>query len=242
MVLPPEETADFKALENELDPDKAIALAEAYVKKYPNSQALSYVYAFEGNAYENKGDAAKIVEYAERSIALKNDNLMSLLEAAYAIPQPQYTRLHEADAESQLDKAEAYAKDAIKAVDSLKKVPHEHDAAFANRKAGYLANAHGDLGMIHLDRAQLGLMSLDTTELAKAIDEYKLAVSLTPHPNPTDYYRMGEAYKLLGNTDEAIAAFSQASDLGQGVLKQYADQQVAALKKAKATAGPPAKP
>jgi tetratricopeptide (TPR) repeat protein len=242
MVLPPEETADFKAVETELDPDKAIALAEAYVRKYPKSIALSYIYAFEGNAYENKNDVAKTVELAEKSITLKPDNLMSLLEAAYAIPQPQFTRLHAADEESQLDKAESYAKDAIKAVDDLKKLPNEQDADFANRKADYLASIHGDLGMIHLDRAQLGLMSLDTSELAKSVDEFKLATSMTQHPAGTDYYRMGEAYRLLGKYDDAIAAFTKASNIGPAVLKQYADKQIEALKNAKPTAGPPAKP
>jgi len=242
MVLPPEEAADFKAVETELDPDKGIALAEAYVKKYPKSPALSYIYAFEGNFYENKNDVAKTVEYAEKSIALKPDNLMSLLEAAYAIPQPQFTRLHGADEESQLDKAESYAKDAIKAVEDLKKLPNEQDADFASRKADYLSSAHGDLGMIHLDRAQLGLMSLDTSELAKSVEEFKLATSLTQHPVGTDYYRMGEAYKLLGKFDEAIAAFTRAGEVGPPVLKQYADKQIEALKNAKPTAGPPAKP
>jgi len=242
MVLPPEEAAEFKAVETELDPDKGIALSEAYVKKYPQSPARSYIYAFEGNFYENKNDVVKSVEYAERSIALKPDNLMSLLEAAYAIPQPQFTRLHGSDEESQLDKAESYAKDALKAVDNLKKLPNEQDADFANRKNDYLASAHGDMGMIHLDRAQLGLMSLDTSELAKSVDEFKLATTLTQHPVGTDYYRMGEAYKLLGKYDDAIAAFTKAGELGPAVLKQYADQQIAGLKNAKPAAGAPAKP
>ncbi|HXW15055.1 MAG TPA: hypothetical protein VEN79_11145, partial [Terriglobia bacterium] len=242
MVLPPEEAADFKAVETELDPDKAIALAEAYVKKYPKSTALSYIYAFEGNAYENKNDVAKTVELAEKSIALKPDNLMSLLEAAYAIPQPQYTRLHGSDEESQLDKAESYAKDAIKAVDSLQKLPNEQDADFAARKGDYLASVHGDLGMIHLDRAQLGLMSIDTSELAKSVDEFKLATTLTQHPSGTDFYRMGEALKLLSKYNEAIAAFTRAGEIGPPVLKQYADQRIAELKKAMPAAGAPAKP
>src|SRR5208282_3358892 len=37
-VLPPAEAADFKALSTELDPDKAIALADAYAAKYPKSE------------------------------------------------------------------------------------------------------------------------------------------------------------------------------------------------------------
>lgn len=240
-IVPKEESEDFKALENEPDPDKDIALAEAYVKKYPHSEVLSYAYAFEAHAYETKGDVEQLVVYADRSLALKPDNLMSLLMAAYAIPQPQFIKKHEADEEKQLDKAEAYCKETLKDVDALKQLSNEQPAEFAARKAGYNSNIHGDLGMIHLDRAQLGLMSLDTAELVKAVDEYKLATTVTDKPDPSDFYRMGEAYRLQGKVDDAIAAFTKASELGQGVLKQYADQQIAVLKKAKAaSAGAPA--
>lgn len=238
-VVSKEESVDFKALETELDPDKAIALAEDYVKKYPSSILLSYAYAFEANAYQNKGDAAKIVEYSEKSLALKSDNLMALLMASYAIPQPQFVKLHEADEEKELNKATGYCQGAEKVINDLKKTDNETDADFADRKGGYDSSIHADLGMIHLDLAQLGLMSLDKDELAKSVQEYKLAVAY-PHAQPTDYFRMGEAYRLLGSTDDAIAAFSKASELGQGVLKQYSDAQIANLKAAKAAA--PAKP
>ena len=233
-----EESADFKALESELDPDKAIALAEAYVRKYPKSDVLSYAYAFEANAYESKGDAAKTVEYAEKSLALKNDNLMALLMVAYAIPQPQYTKLHEADEEKELTKAEGYCQEVLKAIEKLKKTETESEADFADRKAGYISSVHADRGMIHLDRAQLGLMSLDTDELAKSVQEYNQAVTY-PRAQAADYFRLGEANRLLGKTDAAIAAFTKASELGQGVLKQYAEAQLASLKAAKAPAGAP---
>jgi tetratricopeptide (TPR) repeat protein len=237
-VVSKEESADFRALESELDPDKVIALAEAYAQKYPKSEVLSFTYAFEANAYENKGDAAKTVELAEKSLALKNDNLMALLMVAYAIPQPQYTKLHQADEEKELSKAEGYCQAALKAIENLKKTETETDADFASRKAGYVSSVHADRGMIHLDRAQLGLMSLDTDELAKSVEEYKQAVAY-PHAQPTDYFRLGEAYRLLGKTDDAIAAFTKASEFGQGVLKQFAESQIATLKAAKAQAGAP---
>lgn len=237
-VVSKEESADFKALESELDPDKAIGLAEAYAQKYPKSEVLSYIYAFEANAYENKGDASKTVEIAEKSLALKSDNLMALLMVAYAIPQPQYTKVHQADEEKELGKAEGYCQQSLTAIDALKKTDTETDADFADRKAGYISSVHADRGMIHLDRAQLGLMSLDTDELAKSVEEYKQAVSY-PHAQPTDYFRLGEANRLLGRTDDAIAAFTKASELGGGVLKQYADAQIANLKAAKAPGGAP---
>ena len=237
VILAKEEEADFKAISTELDPDKAIAMATAYIQKYPNSEVLSYIYGFEANAYQSKGDANKIVEFAEKSLAVKKDNLMSLLLAAYAIPQPQYINQHRNDEPEELNKAEGFCQDALKAVDNLKKQPNETDDAFAKRKAIYVSNVHASLGMIHLDRAQQGLMGIDKDELAKSVEEYKTAVNGTDHPDPTDYYRMGEACRMLGRTDDAIAAFSKASELGGGAVKQYADQQIAALKQAKEQSG-----
>jgi len=242
VVVPPEESADLKALESELDPDKAIALADAFVQKHPKSEVLTYAYAFEANAYQTKGDAAKIVEYGEKSLAVKKDNLMSLLLVAYAIPTPQYINAHQSDEEKQLSQAEGYIQEGYKAVDSLKKLPNESDADFARRKTSYTSNLHADMGMVHLDRAQLGLMGIDKEELAKAEQEYRQAISGTDKPDPSDYYRLGEACRLEGKIDDAIAAFTKASEVGQGPVKQFADQQIDTLKKAKAQSGTPAKP
>lgn len=242
ITVPPDESEDFKALQSELDPDKAIALAQAFVQKHPNSPILSYVYAFEANAYQSKGDAPKIVEAGEKSLALKKDNLMSLMIVAYAIPQPQYINQHQSDEEKQLAHAEGYCQDAFKAIAELKQQPTESDADFAKRKANYTANIHADLGMIHLDRAQLGLMGLDKEELAKSEKEYTLAVQGNEHPEAADYYRLGEACRLQGKLDAAIAAFTKASELGQGAVKQYAEQQIDMLKKAKAQPAAAPKP
>ena len=236
IVVSKEETADFQALQGELDPDKAIALAEDYVKKYPSSEVLTYVYAFEAAAYANKGDAAKIVEFSEKSLQSKKDNLMSLLMVCDAIPTPQYIKDHGGDEDKQLTKAEAYSQAAMAAIDALKKLPNESDEDFAKRKAGYVATIHADLGLIHLDRAQEGLMGIDKQELAKAEAEYRLSVTGVDRPDASNYYRLGEACRIQGKLDEALAAFTKASELGQGVVKQYADQQVEAIKKAQAAA------
>ena len=242
VVLPPDEYTEFNALQTELDPDKAVAAAEAFVKKHPQSQALTNVYAYEANAYQMKGDVAKLVECAEKSVALKKDNVMSLGQLAFAIPTPQFLKLHGADEDAQLTKAENYAQEAIQAMNDLKKPANLPDADFASRKATYIADVHADLGLIHLDRAQEGLEGLDKEELAKAEKEYRLAVTGVDHPDPSAYYRMGESCRLQGKIDDAIAAFTKASELGQGAVKQYADQQIDMLKKMKAQAGAPAKP
>ena len=89
---------------------------------------------------------------------------------------------------------------------------------------------------------ELGLMGIDKEELAKAEQEYRQAISGTDKPDPSDYYRLGEACRLEGKIDDAIAAFTKASEVGQGPVKQFADQQIDTLKKAKAQSGTPAKP
>jgi len=242
MQLPAEEQQAFMNLRNELDPDKSIALAEDYGKKYPNSQALSYVDSFEANAYQQKGDVAKTVDLCEKSLELKKDNLMSLIMIVGLIPQPQYLNKHEADKEKQLSQAETYAQDALKLIDQLPKQANEADADFAKRKTEYAAGIHSGLGMIHLDRSELGLAGPDKDELAKAEQEYNTAVSTAERPDSRDYYRLGEAYNIDGKTDDAIAAFTKAGQLGQGTaIQQYADKQIEALKAKKALGGTPAK-
>jgi tetratricopeptide (TPR) repeat protein len=242
VVVPPEQSADFKALQTELDPDKAASLAAAFIQKYPNSPILNYAYAFEANAYEMKGDVAKVVEFAQKSVDVKKDTLMSLLMLAYAIPTPQYINQHQADEEKQLTDAESDANQAVTAIQALKKQPNETDEDFAKRKTAYLAEVHADMGMIHLDRAQLGLMGLDKGELAKAEQEYRLAVTGVDRPDPSAYYRLGEACRLQGKFDEAIEAFTKADQLGQGAVKQYAEQQIEKVKQMKAQAGAAPKP
>lgn len=242
-AVSPEEGKDFTAIRNELDPDKAIALVEDFAKKYPNSPVLSYAYSFEANAYQQKGDVAKVVALCQKSLELKKDNLMSLIMIVSVMPQPQYLKDHEADKEKQLAEAEDYAQEALKQIDQLQKQPNEADADFAKRKAEYAAGVHSGLGMVHLDRSQMGLTGLDKDELAKAEQEYTTAVTTTDRPDSRDYYRLGEAYSLDGKIDDAIAAFSKSSELGQGtMIKQYADKQVETLKARKGQSATPAKP
>src|SRR5579863_7512760 len=121
----------------------------------------------------------------------------------------------------------------------------------ANKRRDTLsADLHSSLGMVHLQRSAETLAGPDKAELAKAEDEYKLATAIDK-PSPQDFFRLGEAYSSDGKIDEAIDAFSKASQFGQGgPIQPYADQRLDELKKQKAAqtapaaapAKPPAKP
>ena len=233
--IPKEQGTAYNAIKTELDPDKAIAECEDFAKKYPDSPALTYVYSFEANAYQQKADVDKVVEYADKSLKLNGDNLMSLVLSIGIMPQPQYINNHKAEQEKILQDTQTRANHALELIAKLPKLPTESDEDYQKRLGEIGSQVHGPLGMFHLEMANQSLSGMDKTELGKAEEEFNAAVSKTAHPDPRDYYRLGEAYKLDGKIDDAIQAFTRAGELGQGTLiKTYADQQVAELQKLKA--------
>jgi tetratricopeptide (TPR) repeat protein len=236
-----EEARDMQAIRQELDPDRTIQLVNEYVQKYPNSSMLTWAYTFAANAYQQKNDIAHVVEYGEKSLKLKSDNLLSLIILASMLPQPQMLRGGDVDKEKKLTQAENYAKEALQLIDQLPKQPNETDEAYQKRKAQLGREPHAALGMIHLERSSMGLEGLDKDELTKAEQEYQMAVSMGERPNPQDYYRLGETRVMLKEWDAAIEAFSKAGELGQGtVIKTYADKRIEDIQKLKQEQAPAA--
>jgi tetratricopeptide (TPR) repeat protein len=227
----PEEAKAYIAIRDELDPNKTLALASDFEKNYPNSQYLTWVYAFAARAAQQKSDVNQVVELDEKSLKLNPDNIMSLAQAADIIPQPQYLGKQQGSKEALLTQAEGYANEALKLIDQASKQANETDEAFQKRKTVAASGIHASLGMIHLQRALLGLQGADKDELAKAEKEYTLAISTEQPPDPRDCYRLGETYKIDGKTAEAIDAFTKAAQYGQGTaIQQFADKQIAELK------------
>jgi len=235
-AIPKEEAQAWDAIKVELDPDKAIGLVDDFVKKYPSSILLSYAYSFGASAYQQKGDLEKVAEYTSKSLKLKPDNLMSLMLSIGILPLPQYLNAHPADRAKILQEAEAEAKRALELIPvQVQKQPREVDADFKRRQTDLTSEVHGPLGMIHLELASDALAGPDKAELAKAEEEFNTAVTTASRANPSDYFRMGEAYMLDSKWDDALKAFTMASALGQGsMIKTYADQRIIEVKKKKA--------
>lgn len=237
LYVTPEEAQAYRAILNELDPDRALQMVQDFGTSYPQSLLLSWVYAFAANAYQQKGELENVVEYGEKSLKLNPDNLASLIIMATILPQPRLMQPASLDKEKRLAEAEGYAQQALELIDKLPQQADETDTDFQARKARLATEPHSALGMIHLQRSSLAVQAPDPEELTKAAEEYKMAVSLSTPPNPQDYFRLGEAYTLLNKVEEAIGAFTKAGELGRGtVLKTYADQRIEALKKQKAAA------
>jgi tetratricopeptide (TPR) repeat protein len=235
--IPKEQAQAFDAIKVEVDADKEIALVDDFIKKYPDSPVLSYAYGFGANAYQQKTDVEKVVEYSGKGLKLKPDNIMCLIFSIAMLPMPQYLNAHPADREKILQEAESDANRALQLIPKIPKQPNETDAHYQKRLADLASEVHGPLGMIHLNQATQALQGPDKAELAKAEQEFTAAVTTASHPDPRDYYRLGEAYKLDGKWDNALQAFTKASELGQGTMvKTYADEEIAQIKKTKTAA------
>lgn len=225
----------FDAIMGESDPDKAIRLVDDFVGRYPSSSLLSYAYFFAASAYQQKGNIEQIAEYAGKSLKLDPDNLMSLILSVEVLPQPQYIKKHPSDRANILRQAQNEADRALELIPQILKLSQESDADYQKRLAAVASEVHGALGTVHMELASGGPSGLDKAELAKAEQEFQIAVSTTRYPDPRDYYRLGEACGVEGKLDDAIQAFTKAGKLGQDTaIKAYASEQIAQLKKRKA--------
>jgi tetratricopeptide (TPR) repeat protein len=217
-----EEAMGFKTVEDEMDPDRRLRMVEEFEQRFPNSELMSSVYTQAAKAYREKGDLNKLVEYGEKSLKLDPNNLFSLLMVAIALPQPRMLQGNPEQSAQRLSTAEEYANRALKLVAGLPKSANETDEQFQKHKASFASDAHDALAMVYMER----------DNSAKAIEEFKTAISLSQAPNPQLYFRLGEVYANSGKTSEALEAFTKASELGRGtVLQQYAEQRIAELKK-----------
>jgi len=217
-----EEAMGYKTMESELDPDRRLRMVEEFERRFPTSELMSTVYTQAAKAYREKGDLNKLVEYGEKSLKLDANNLYSLLMVAIALPQPRMLESNPQLSAQRLSTAEEYANRALKLIDGVPARPNEIDEQLKKRKDSLASDAHTALAMVYMGR----------DESAKAIEEFKTAISLSQAPNPQLYFRLGEVCANSGKTNEALEAFAKASELGRGtVLQQYADQRIAELKK-----------
>ncbi len=171
-------------------------------------------------AYRQKNDAAKAVEYGEKALALDPKNPVALAYTAHTIPQ----RLTGSGLEQaqKLARSQKLAEQGLVEVQNLVNITQVPEEEFQEQKALLSSMCHSALGMVYLMKNQL----------EKAQEEYRLAVETVKHPDPADYIRLGTAYKGSRKFDEALAAYENAAKLDPGGgIGQYARQEIEETKK-----------
>ena len=182
----PEYNAE-QACFNDKNPTSQVKCLDDFVSKYPNSALLIYVYPMYYQAYGQLKNWAKVIEYADKTVALgdkigPNDKYAALYARATA-----FYSLPAAEQAAQGKGAIAAAETGLKLIPDLKKPDNMDDKTFdAQKKTGaiYFNGAAAQASMVSKD-------------YASAVKYYRGVLELNPDDAVTDY-SLGRAY--LGMT------------------------------------------
>src|SRR5215813_3628900 len=181
----PEYNAE-QACFNDKVPSSQVKCLDDFVSKYPNSALLIYVYPLYYQAYGQLKNWAKLIEYADKTVALgdkvsANDKYGALYArstAFYSLPAGEQV----AQAKGTIAGAEA----GLKLIPELKKPDAMDEKTFDGQKK---------TGAIYFNgaAAQASMVSKD---YASAVKYYKGVLELNPDDAITDY-NLGRAYLAM---------------------------------------------
>ena len=203
----------FNAMASEKDANKKIALAEAFLQKYSNSDFKDLVYVAEMQTYHQLNQPDKAVEAGQKALEVNPDNLDALSFLSFVFPF-----VYKADdpgAAAKLSRAESDAKHGLELLQKLQKPAGVSDENFNQTVKGLRAVFNGCVGFVALQRK----------DYPAAITSLKAA----SEDNPSDwyvFYRMGLAY-LYSNPhdyDHGIWYIARAFALAQAAKDLNADE------------------
>jgi tetratricopeptide (TPR) repeat protein len=208
----PEYNAE-QACANDKNPTTQVRCLDDFVSKYPNSNLLIYVYPMYYQAYFQQKNYAKVIEYADKMVALgdkidANGKYAALYARALAFGSTAAAD-QTAQAKAALEAAEA----GLKLIPELKKPDGVDDNAFNQQKKQATSYLHGTA-------AQAAMVSKD---YPNAIKYYKAVLTDGPAPEveAVTEYRLGTAY-LGSNPPQQMDGFWH---VGRAITSKGATQQ-----------------
>jgi tetratricopeptide (TPR) repeat protein len=187
----------YTACANEKNPQQQIKCLDDFVAKYPNSQLLIYIYPLYFNAYSQTGNWDKVIDYADKLIALGDKVEAPARYQAYFARAYAYTHLqgNNPAVTAQASKACDSAKSGLKTLGELKKPDNlsEEDFNKGKQQPAIVFNY------------SLATCSLAQKDFQGAIEAYKAILVLTPDDAVTNY-KIGQAYMAM-NPPQQMDAF-----------------------------------
>jgi hypothetical protein len=173
----------YQAADKETNPQQKVKALDDFVKAYPNSSLMPYIYRDYYSTYMALKNFAQVIEYADRMIALGDKiDTTGKLEAYYTRAQAFF--LGAADKTLQTPDALTKARDAslagLKTVDDLKNPDPSKADQFEQQKKGVKV----------LFNAVAALASTNLKDYPAAAGYYKTVLSITPD-DPVTHYRLG---------------------------------------------------
>jgi tetratricopeptide (TPR) repeat protein len=216
-----EEYDAYNAMFTEKDPDKKIALAEAFVQKFSTSDFKAGAYLEEMKAYYSKSQSDKAVEVGKKVLEVDPDNLDALAFLSYVFP---FTyKDSDPDKVAELSRANSDAHHGLDVLGKIQKPDKMTDEQFKQAVAPKRA----------LFNSTIGFVALQNKDYANSITSFKAADT----DNPSDvynFYRLGLAYILSTppDYDNAIWYIARAVALAKAAKNPAGDDISKYLKRA----------
>jgi tetratricopeptide (TPR) repeat protein len=149
-------------------------------------------------SYQQLNDAAKMVEWGEKALGFKPDDVNTLTMLSNVMAERPPT--NEAQKTTHLKRAEELAKQALEIMPGFLSSPEAANLPAA-AKAEITAQMHYTLGLIYLHQKRL------------ASSQQEFMTAIQTKPDPVTYYRLGIAYVQDMKNDQAMDALGKSAFL-----------------------------
>jgi len=187
----------YQACAAEKNPTQQIRCLDDFAAKYPNSALLVYIYPLYYNAYSQLKNWQKVIEYADKLLALGDKVEPPIRYQAYYARAFAYSNMppNSPEAQAQAPKACEAAKAGLKTLNELKKPDNMSEDDFNKQK-------QQPATLFNYTIAQCSMVQKD---YQTAIDSYKAVLEKNPDDAITAY-KIGQAYMAM-NPPQQMDAF-----------------------------------
>jgi tetratricopeptide (TPR) repeat protein len=187
----------YQACAAEKNPQAQVKCLDDFVAKYPNSALLIYIYPLYYNAYSQLKNWPKVIEYADKLLAMGDKVEPPIRYQAYYARAFAYSNMppNSPDVQAQAPKACEAAKAGLKTLNELKKPDNMSEEDFNKQKQQPAI-------LFNYTLAQCSMIQKD---YQTAIDSYKAVLEKNPDDAVTSY-KIGQAYMAM-NPPQQMDAF-----------------------------------
>jgi tetratricopeptide (TPR) repeat protein len=192
-----EEYQAFQAMATEGDAKKKVALADAFLQKFTDSDFRDLAHLQKMSAFAQLGDTPNAIQAARAALELSPNNPDALFYVSWTFPF--IFKADDPQAESQLARAETEAKRGLEALQQQQKPAEVSDEQFAQYVKPRRAAFNGTLGFVALQRK----------DYPRAITYLRASAE----DNPTDvftFYRLGLSHLYASPPDYSHAVWNMA--------------------------------
>lgn len=191
----------YTAAANEKNPAAQLKALDDFVAKYPNSSLLNYVYPLYYQNYAVQKNYPKVIEYADKELALGDKISVSERYQAYSARAFAFNNTPNPDP-AQAKAAYQAALDGAKSVDALAKPEGYDEAKFAEEKKKAILSFNGTAANA----------AMAAKDYAAAAQVYKTILTT----NPDDFisnFNLGRAYSAMSPPQplDALWAYARAA-------------------------------